>query len=159
MKRIYYLVAQNLKIARDKMSKEKKVHPTKLSKHDLVMVKVHAREPFDPKYKGYYRIISFKGNQVEVMPQNGGKSHFVHISDVKYIMPADSIIQHLPNFNELGRKTKYNLNPDHIPDLSWQLATTLNTNPKVTLSYATSQPKLTITNKLNNTPRLVSTKA
>ena len=70
----------------------------------------------------------------------------------------DSIIQHLPNFNELGRKTKYNLNPDHIPDLSWQLATTLNTNPKVTLSYATSQPKLIVTNNMNDTPRLVSTK-
>ena len=76
------------------------------------------------------------------MPQDGGKSHMVHISDVKYIMPADSIIQHLPDFNKLGRKTKYNLNPDHIPDLSWQLATTLSTNPVSTMSFSNSSPQM-----------------
>ena len=79
------------------------------------------------------------------MPQNGDPSHYMHISDVKYVMPADSIIQHLPNFNELGRKTKYNLNPDHSIDLNWCLATTLNTNPVSTLSYSLTslKPKTT----------------
>ena len=32
------------------------------------------------------------------MPSTGSKSHFVHIQDVKYILPADSIIAKLPNF-------------------------------------------------------------
>ena len=88
------------------------------------------------------------------MPQNGGLSHYMHISDIKYVMPADSIIQHLPNFNELGRKTKYNLNPDHITDLNWCLATTLNTNPVSTLSFSstTLQPKMTtVLNSVINT--------
>ena len=151
LKRIYYLVAQNLKIARNKMGKQQTPHPTKLKKNDLVMIKIHAKEPFGPTYKGYYRIITFKGNQVEVMPQEGGKSQMVHISDVKYIMPADSIIQHLPNFNELGRKTKYNLNPDHIVDLSWNLATTLNTNPRDTMTYSNSNPHMHVINKLQTT--------
>ena len=142
LKRIYYLVAQNLKLARERLGKDKKTYPSKLSKNDLVMLKIHAKEPFGPTYKGYYRIVSFRGNQVEVIPQDGGKSHMVHISDVKYIMPADSIIQHLPDFNKLGRKTKYNLNPDHIPDLSWQLATTLNTNPVSTMSFSNSSPQM-----------------
>ena len=106
LKRICYLVAQNLKLVRERLGKDKKTYPSKLSKNDLVMLKIHAKEPFGPTYKGYYRIVSFRGNQVEVMPQDGGKSHMVHISDVKYIMPADSIIQHLPDFNKLGRKTK-----------------------------------------------------
>ena len=119
LEKIYYLVAQNLKIARDRMDKKKQIHPPKLSKNDLVMIKIHAKKPFEPSYKGYYRIVTFKGNQVEVVPQEGGPSQMVHISDVKYIMPADSIIQHLPNFNHLGRKTKYNINPDHVIDLSW----------------------------------------
>ena len=145
LKQIYHLVAQNLKLAREKMNKSKETYPIKLKKHDLVMIKNHARKQFQPLYKGYFRIISFKGNQVEVMPQNGGPSHYMHISDVKYVMLADSIIQHLPNFNELGRKTKYNLNPDHIIDLNWCLATTLNTNPVSTLSYTLTslKPKTT----------------
>ena len=51
------------------------------------------------------------------MPQSGGTTHMVHISDVKYIMPADSIIQHLPDFNQYGRKTKYNISPAQVSDL------------------------------------------
>ena len=118
------------------------------------MLKVHAKKPFGPTYNRYYRIVTFKENQVEVMPQHGGLSHMVHISDVKYIMPADSIIQHLPNFNELGRKTKYNLNPHHIVDLSWQLATVLNTNPITTLSFSTTKPQMHVTKMID----LISTK-
>ena len=60
----------------------------------------------------------------------GGKPHFVHITDVKYIMPVDSIIPHLPLPNQFGRMSKYNLNPKNIPDLKWNLSTTLNTRPK-----------------------------
>ena len=38
----------------------------------MVMIKTHADGQFQPIYKGYYRIVSFKGNQVpkrEVLPQ------------------------------------------------------------------------------------------
>ena len=66
LKRIYYLVAQNLKLARERLGKDKKTYPSKLSKNDLVMLKIHAKEPFGPTYKGYYRIVSFRENQVEV---------------------------------------------------------------------------------------------
>ena len=110
------------------------------------MVKVHVKKPFGPNYEVYYRIVSFKGNQVEIMPQEGEPSQMVHISDVKYILPADSIIQHLPNFNHLGRKTKYNINPEHIVDLSWQLTTTLNTNPVITLSFSVLNHKCMLPN-------------
>ena len=61
-------------------------------------------------------------------------------------MPAESIFQHLSDFNKLGRKTKYNLNPDHIPDLSWQLATTLNTNLVSTMSFSNSSPQMHVMN-------------
>ena len=149
LKKIYYLVAQNLKMARERMDKNKPAHPTKLAKNDLVMIKIHARKPFQPKYKGYFRIVSFKGNQVEVIPQEGGTSQMVHITDVKYVMPADSIIQQLPDFDQLGRKAKYNLNPDEVEDLSWKLATTNNTLP--TISFSISQPEIkTINFKIKN---------
>ena len=130
LQRIYHLVAENLKIAKERLHKNQQTYPTKLKTEDMVMIKTHAEGQFQPIYKGYYRIVSFKGNQVQVVPVEGGKPHFVHITDVKYIMPVDSIIPHLPLPNQFGRMSKYNLNPKNIPDLKWKLSTTLNTKSK-----------------------------
>ena len=130
LQRIYHLVAENLKIAKERLHKNQQAYPTKLKTEDMVMIKTHADGQFQPIYKGYYRIVSFKGNQVQVIPVEGGKPHFVHITDVKYIMPVDSIIPHLPLPNQFGRMSKYNLNPKNIPDLKWKLSTTLNTKSK-----------------------------
>ena len=130
LQRIYHLVAENLKIAKGRLHKNQQAYPTKLKTEDMVMIKTHAEGQFQPIYKGYYRIVSFKGNQVQVVPVEGGKPHFVHITDVKYIMPVDSIIPHLPLPNQFGRMSKYNLNPKNIPDLKWKLSTTLNTKSK-----------------------------
>ena len=128
LQRIYHLVAENLKIAKERLHKNQQAYPTKLKTEDMVMIKTHAEGQFQPIYKGYYRI--FKGNQVQVIPVEGGKPHLVHITDVKYIMPVDSIIPHLPLPNQFGRMSKYNLNPKNIPDLKWNLSTTLNTKSK-----------------------------
>ena len=130
LQRIYHLVAENLKIAKERLHKNQQAYPTKLKTEDMVMIKTHAEGQFQPIYKGYYRIVSFKGNQVQVVPVEGGKPHFVHITNVKYIMPVDSIIPHLPLPNQFGRMSKYNLNPKNIPDLKWKLSTTLNTKSK-----------------------------
>ena len=77
--------------------------------------------------KDHYHIVTIKGNQVEIVPAEGGKSQVVYIADVKYILPADTIIAKLPNYNKFGCKTKLRLNPQNIPDLNWELATTANT--------------------------------
>ena len=130
LQRIYHLVAENLKIAKERLHKNQQAYPTKLKTEDMVMIKTHAEGQFQPIYKGYYRIVSFKGNQVQVIPVEGGKPHLVHITDVKYIMPVDSIIPHLPLPNQFGRMSKYNLNSKNIPDLKWKLSTTLNTKSK-----------------------------
>ena len=130
LQRIYHLVAENLKIAKERLHKNQQAYPTKLKTEDMVMIKTHAEGQFQPIYKGYYRIVSFKGNQVQVIPVEGGKPHLVHITDVKYIMPVDSIIPHLPLPNQFGRMSKYNLNPKNIPDLKWNLSNILNTKSK-----------------------------
>ena len=130
LQRIYHLVAENLKMAKERLHKNQQAYPTKLKTEDMVMIKTHAEGQFQPIYKGYYRIVSFKGNQVQVIPVEGRKPHLVHITDVKYIMPVDSIIPHLPLPNQFGRMSKYNLNPKNIPDLKWNLSTTLNTKSK-----------------------------
>ena len=49
--------------------------PTKLKEGDLVLIKDHTAKAFQPHYVGNYRIVSFKGNQVEVHKTEGGKHH------------------------------------------------------------------------------------
>ena len=89
------------------------------------------------------------------MPSTGDKSHFVHIQDVKYIFPADSIIAKLPNYDRFGRKTKLRLNPDNIPDLHWELATLANTTTATTNSYSTPKTDLISINTITTTVPIV----
>ena len=92
-----------------------------------MLVQNHVRGPFDPKYTGDYRVISLRGNQVEVQPTNGGPTEMKHITHVKYILPADRYINQLPDYSAFGRKTTLRINPDYIPDLHWKLANTYHT--------------------------------
>ena len=92
-----------------------------------MLVQNHIKGPFDPKYIGDYRVVSLKGNQVEVQPANRGPTEMKHIKHVKYILPADRYIKQLPDYSVFGRKTTLRMNPDHIPDLHWNLADTYHT--------------------------------
>ena len=65
----------------------------KLKTEDSIMIKDHTAGPFEPVYKGNYCMVAIKGNQVEIAPAEGGKSQMVHITDVKYILPSDTIIR------------------------------------------------------------------
>ena len=129
LKNIYEVVAQNLKIACAKITDNVNPVPTKLREEDLVPIKDHTVKAFQPHYVGNYRIVSFKGNQVEVHKTEGGNTTWVHLTDIKYILPVDNIITKLPDYQSFGRKTKLRLNPDRIPNLHWNLSTTLNTMP------------------------------
>ena len=88
------------------------------------MIQNHNEGPFDPKYIGDYRVVSLKGNQVEIQPAVGGPTEMQHIKHVKYIIPADRYIKQLPDYSGFGRKTKLRINPNQIPDLHWKLANT-----------------------------------
>ena len=65
-----------------------------------------------------------------------------HVKHLKYILPEDRYIKHLPDYNKFDRKSTFRLNPDRIPDLHWSLAD----------SYYTTDIGLTISNT-----RIVST--
>ena len=122
-------MAQNLKIAHTKITENISLIPTKLKEGDLVLIKDHTTKAFQPRYVGNYRIVSFKGNQVEVHKTEGGNTTWVHLTDVKYILPVDNVITKLPEYQSFGRKTKLRLNLNRIPDLHWNLSTTLNMMP------------------------------
>ena len=104
-------------------------------------------------------MVAIKGNRVEVAPAEGGKSQMVHITDVKYILPADNIIAKLADY-KFGRKTKLRLNPQNVPDLNWELATTANskpTPPTTTINY--TLPMSTDVVTTTSTPVMISVKA
>ena len=118
-----------MKIAWTKVTDNINPVPTKLKEGDLVLIKDHTAKAFQPQYVGNYRIVSFKGNQVEVHKTKGGNTTWVHLTNIKYILPVDNLITKLPDYQNVGRKTKLRLNPDRIPSLHWNLSTTLNTMP------------------------------
>ena len=124
MKNIYEMAARNLKMARERYdSTQKGSIRTQIKPNDTVMVKNHTAGPFDPKYVGDYRVISVKGNQLEVRPTRGGKTQMVHVSHAKYVLPADLIIQQIPDIKQFGRRSKYRLSEEKIEDLKWELQT------------------------------------
>ena len=128
LKNIYEIVAQNLKTAHAKIT-DVSLIPTKLKEGDLVLIKDHTAKAFQPHYVGNYRIVSFKGNQVGVHKTKGDNTTWVHLTDVKYILPVDNIITKLPDYQSFGRKTKLRLNLDRIPNLHWNFPITLNMTP------------------------------
>ena len=141
LKNIYEVVAQNLKTACAKIT-DISLIPTKLKEGDLVLIKDHTAKAFQPRYVGNYRIVSFKGNQVEVHKTEGGNTTWVHLTDIKYILPVDNIITKLPDYHSFGRKTKLRLNLDRIPNQHWNLSTTLNTTPTLTTQQSLMQTSM-----------------
>ena len=127
MKNLYEVTATDLKFAREKGDPQEQPPPTNLQPGDMVLIQNHNKGPFDPKYIGDYRVVSLKGNQVEVQPAVGGPTEMKHIKHVKYILPADNYIDKLPDYSGFGRKTTLRLNPDLILDLHWKLANTYHT--------------------------------
>ena len=152
LKNIYQLVAENLQKARKRMAPANFPQTSTLKTEDFIMIKDHTVGPFEPVYKGNCHVVTIKGNQVEVA--EGGKSQMVHITDVKYILPVK-----LPDY-KFGHKTKLRLNPQNIPDLNWELATTANTKPTpatTTVNYTLPMSTDIITT--NSTPVMISVKA
>ena len=91
------------------------------------MVQNHTKGLVDPKYIGDYHVVSIKGNQVEVRPSIGGPPEMKHMKHVKYVLPVDQYIKHVPDYSTFGRKSTLRMNPNQIPDLHWQLADAYHT--------------------------------
>ena len=127
LKNMFEIAATNLKIAQEQRDPKDSPLHTKLQPGYTVLVQNHVRGPFDPKYVGDYRVVSLKGNQVEVQPLIGGPTEMKHIKHVKYVLPADRYIKQLPDYSAFGGKTTFLMNPDKLPNLNWKLANAYHT--------------------------------
>ena len=87
LKNMYEIATTNLKMARKRKDSPKDHKPIQLQPGDMVLVQNQNKGPFDPKYIGNYRVVSIKGNQVEVRPSIGGPTEMKHIKHVKHIHP------------------------------------------------------------------------
>ena len=118
---MFHIATENLRKARTRhdASLPKQLHHH-FAESDTVLIKNNTAGAFDPKYIGDYIIVSFKGNQVGLIPSTGGRSKMEHISNIKYIMPTKRYISQLPDYESFGRQTKLRLNPKNTPDSSWK---------------------------------------
>ena len=151
LKNIYELAATNLSHARKRYGNTEPLH-AHVKEGDLVMIKNNVRKAFEPRYVGTFRVVTIKGQQVEVRPAEGGRTQMVHISHVKNILPADNVIKQLPDYTNFGRKTKLRLNPERIPDLKWNLAVELNTTPKTETVQSIMVSEITVSTYQVNEP-------
>ena len=127
MKNIYEVAAMNLKLAKEKGDPQEQSPPTKLQPGDTVLIQNHNKGPFDLKFTGDYRVVSLKGNQVEIQPAVGGQTEMKHIKHVKNVLPTDKYINKLLDYSGFGRKATLRINPNQIPDLHWKLINSYHT--------------------------------
>ena len=137
LKNMFHLAAENLCKARSRRDPSVPKHlPHHFEVGNMVLIKNNTITAFDDKYIKDFCIVSFKGNQVELIPSTGGKSKMEHISNIKYIMPAECYISHIPDYETFGHQMKLHLNLHNIPNLSWKWAEMVHTQDigKVTTS-------------------------
>ena len=92
-------------MARKKRDTKLQLPSHKIVEGDSILRKDPTTGPFNPVSVGDHRVVALHGNQVEMRCISGGKMRKVHISDVKYVLPADNIISKIPDYKLFGRKT------------------------------------------------------
>ena len=152
---MYQLIASNLEQGRKKRDTKSLIQSRKLSEGDSVLLKDHTMGVWDPKCTRDYRIVPFPGRtQVEVV-DSSGTVKVVHISYVKYGLPADCVISKLSDYQPFGRQSKLRIDPKNIPNLKWEPTVIINTN------FMTASSKLDsislVTKCLNPSPMVSTT--
>ena len=123
LRRLYTIVVQNIRKAREKLpKKEEEPHSFKIN--DMVLVKDPDAAVFEPRYQPNFRVTAIYGNnRIEVQDKRGHKSirRFAH---VKYIAPSEKVVKQLLSeqlLKNYGRSSKLLLAEKDIPDLHFDV--------------------------------------
>ena len=123
LRKLYTVVAQNIRKAREKQPRQETV-PPKLKVNDLVLVKDPESAAFDPKYMPNYRVMAIYGrNRIEVQDEKGSKS-VRRAAHVKRCEPVDKVVAQLPPqavYEQYGRASKLLIHPKDVPDVPFEL--------------------------------------
>ena len=116
LKNMYLIVMENLRRARG-TGQHKGPVKSIITLNQLVTLKVHLRKTLAPRYEGNYRVVSVKGNQVELAREGTVlPTKWYHVSHVKPLLQANEAINWLPAYDTFGCKGKLAIHPDNIPD-------------------------------------------
>ena len=126
LRRLYTIVVQNIRKAREKLLKEEE-EPYNFKVNNMVLVKDPDAAVFEPRYQPNFRVTAiFSKNRIEVQDERGHKS-IRRSAHVKYIAPSEKVVKQLPNEQVLknnGRSSKLLLAEKDIPDLHFDVAET-----------------------------------
>ena len=126
LRRLYTIVVQNIRKARDKIPK-KGNEPHSFKVNDMVLVKDPDAAVFEPRYQANFRVTAiFGNNRIEVQDERGHKS-IRRSAHVKYIEPSEKVVKQLPSEQVLknyGRSSKLLLAEKDIPDLHFDATET-----------------------------------
>ena len=117
LKNMYLIVTENLRRARET---GKPMGPIKgpITPNQLVTLKVHMRKALSPRYEGNYRVISVKGNQVELAKEGMVQpTKWYHVSHVKPLLQSTEVGKRLPAYDTFGRKAKLAIHPNNAPNI------------------------------------------
>ena len=117
LKNMYLVVTENLRRAR---GSDKIRGPIKgaITPNQLVTLKIHLRKTLPPRYEGNYRVISIKGNQVELAREGTVQpTKWFHVSHIKPLLKTTEVEKLLPAYDTFGRKTKLAIHPDNVPNV------------------------------------------
>ena len=122
LRRLYRVVAENIRKAREKLPKKEENKPHQFKINNLVLVKDPCSAVFEPRYQPNYRVTAiFGSNRIEVQDEKGHKS-VRRSSHVKYVEPSEKVVQQLPSkelLQKYGRSSKIMLQQKDIPDLKF----------------------------------------
>ena len=95
LRRLYTIVVQNIRKAREKLPKKEEPHKFKVN--DMVLVKDPDAAVFEPRYQPNFRVTAiFGNNRIEVQDERGHKS-VRRSAHVKYIDPSEKVEKQLPS--------------------------------------------------------------
>ena len=86
---------------------------------DLVLIKDHTANLFEPRYKEDYCVVQIYGTNALQVSDKRGKLHNVHIMDVKRINMTQKVATQLKQIYSKSRKAKNLIPQGLIPDLGW----------------------------------------
>ena len=81
---------------------------------------------WDPRYTRDYQLATFPGNTLVEVVDSKTKVKIVHITDVKYVLPADRVIWKFHDYQSFGRQSKLRIDPKDILNLKWEPTLTVH---------------------------------
>ena len=118
LRNLYQVVAQRLKETRER-KRPQPIDPklTRFQPGQMVLLKDHAPDVWDPRFKGPWRIVSVTPTTARLV-DNTGKERKAHQTDLKLINPTEHVANQVPDYKKFGRASSQAVNPEAFKDIT-----------------------------------------